>query len=538
MRARGIVAAVILASLTLFLIVLGRPSGAARSATDLRTAVDRIDARQLAAHIRFLSNDLLEGRAPSTRGGALAAEYLAAQLALLGYVPAGDDGTFFQQVPVLEAVTGPDSHLRVGDVSLRLSSDIVAFSGLAEPRIDVSAEIVFVGHGIVAPEYGWDDYAGADVAGKVVLVMVNEPSATPAQPDLFAGDALTYYGRWTYKFEEAARHRALGVLLIHTDASATYPWQVVQSSWGGANYLLPPEPGEPALALEAWVTEDAARRVAEAGGRDLDSLRRAAGVAGAAPVPLAARVSGSLVRQVQLRSSPNVIGVLRGSDPTQGVVVTAHYDHLGVRPSIPGEPEGVDRIFNGALDNASGVAGALEMARVFAQVGEPPRRSIYVMFTTAEESGLLGSTYFASHPALPIEAWAANVNVDELNLFGRARDLVLIGVERSSIRQVADRLARRRGRVIALDPEPGQGNFFRSDHFALAKLGVPAVSVGLPTQFPGPEGEAARRRRDAFGERDYHQTSDEMRDDWSYDGAVDDLRLLAELVWTLADNDI
>ncbi len=536
MHARGVVAAVLLTALGLFFLTTILP-GLIEGRRKPPQVISEIDARDLVPHIRFLSNDLLEGRAPSTRGGALAAQYLAAQLSLLGYAPAGDSGTYFQHVPVLESVTDPSSSVRVVDgMSLKFSSEIVAFSGLGDPRVELEGELVFAGHGIVAPEYGWDDYAGVDVTGKVALVMVNEPKATSSEPTLFGGDELTYYGRWTYKFEEAARHGAAGVLLIHTNESATYPWQVVQASWGGTQYSLPPSPGEASLALKAWVTEEAAQRIVKASGRSLDDLRRAATSREAKAVPLGIRLSATLVRHVQEEVSPNVIGVLRGSDPSQGVILTAHYDHLGVRPPASGDPVDADRVFNGALDNASGVAGALAIARAFVRSQIVPRRSIYVMFTTAEESGLLGSEYFASHPVLPTDGWAANVNIDELNVFGRARDLVLIGAERSSIGDVAGRIAARTGRVIARDPDPGQGNFFRSDHFPLAKAGVPAVSIGLPTEFIGPDRESVRRRRDRFSERDYHQTSDEVRDDWNYEGAVDDLRLLGELVWTLADD--
>lgn len=536
MRARVVVAAAVVTLLVL--LVLNTLRSAPTGDRQALQAIGGIGTQDVAPHIRILSSDLFEGRAPSTRGGALAAQYLASQLALVGYSPAGDNGMYFQHVPVLESVIEPASSVRVGDGTfLKFSSDIVAFSGLADPRIEVAGELVFAGHGIVAPEYGWDDYAGVDVAGKIALVMVNEPKPTSSEPTLFAGEELTYYGRWTYKFEEAARHGASGVLLIHTDESATYPWQVVQASWGGPQYSLPPSSGEPALALKAWVTEDAARTIARTGGRSLDDLRRAARSRGAKAVPLGVRLSATLVRRLQEQVSPNVIGVLRGSDPSQGVLLTAHYDHLGVRPPREDDPADVDRVFNGALDNASGVAGALAMARAFAQSQVVPRRSIYVMFTTAEESGLLGSEHFANHPVLPAGAWAANVNIDELNVFGRARDLVLVGAERSSMLDVASRVAARAGRLVVPDPDPGQGNFFRSDHFPLAKAGIPAVSTGLPVQFVGPDREAARRRRDAFNERDYHQASDQMRDDWNYEAAVEDLRLLGEIVWRLANDE-
>jgi Zn-dependent M28 family amino/carboxypeptidase len=541
MRLRGILAALVLAALAVFLLRTDRFSFTSPSSTALDLALRSISAREVGTHMRFLADDALEGRAPSTTGGEIAAKYLAAQLSLLGYAPGGDNGTYFQPVPVLESVITPESWVRVGDgPPLTFSSDVVAFSSLADAHVQVSGELVFVGHGIVAPEYRWDDYAGVDVTGKVVLVMVNEPRATADEPTLFAADALTYYGRWTYKFEEAARHGAVGAVLIHTDASATYPWSVVASSWGAAQYSLPPEPTTPTVPFKAWVTERTARTIVAQAGRDLDALRRDAVRRGTAPVPLGVVLSASLQRRIQTRSAPNVIGVLPGTRADEGVLLTAHYDHLGVAPTGEGQAAGADRIFNGAVDNASGVAGVLALARAMAEASAPgpPRRSIYVVFTTAEESGLLGSEYFAAHPPLSLDAFAAAVNVDELNVFGRARDLVLIGVERSTIREIADTLAAQSGRMIALDPDPGQGNFFRSDHFPLVKAGIPAVSLGLPTMFTGADREEALRRRNRFTEHDYHQVSDEVRDDWNPEGAVDDLRLLGRLVWTLANEGV
>ena len=397
-----------------------------------------------------------------------------------------------------------------------------------------AGEVIFVGHGIVAPEFNWNDYAGVEMKGKIALIMVNDPPATPAEPQLFGGDALTYYGRWTYKYEEAARQGAVGAMLIHTDASATYPWQVVQSSWSGTQYSLPAVPGAPALALKAWVTEAAARAIAQRAGADLDALRKAALTRGAKPVPFGIQASGTIVQKVQRKTSPNVIGVLRGSDPREGVIYTSHYDHMGMREPRAGAAADADRIYNGALDNASGLAGTLEVAQALARARTRPLRSIYILFTTAEESGLLGSEYFASRPALPAGAWAANINIDGLNLYGRARDVVLLGAERSTLGEMADELAAERSRVVGPDPEPGRGYFFRSDHFPLAKIGIPALSIGEPVEYIGKDPGYAKKMRDEYNEKDYHQPSDELRTDWDYTGAVEDMRLLAELGWRVA----
>jgi len=500
-------------------------------------ALDEIHGSDIAAHLKFLSHDLLEGRAPSTRGGQLAAEYLATQLAVIGLEPGGDNGTYFQNVPIVESSVEPSFVLSVaGGPTFKYLTDVVAFSGLQQPAVEVRGEVVFVGHGIVAPEFKWNDYEGVDMKGRIALIMVNDPPAPPGEPQLFGGQALTYYGRWTYKYEEAARQGAAGAILIHTTESATYPWQVVQSSWSGTQYSLPATPGEPALAIKAWVTEDAARALAKQGGKDLDALRKAARERGARPVPLGVTVTGTIAQKVARKLSPNVIGVLKGaSNAGQAVVYTSHYDHFGIRDPRPDDKPDADRIYNGALDNASGLAGVLEVAQAFARARAKPARSIYIVFTTAEESGLLGSEYFASHLPLPADQWAANINIDEINLYGKTTDIVLLGADRSSLGPMAEEIARPYGREVGKDREPGRGYFFRSDHFPLVKAGIPAVSVSESVEFVGPKAAEMKKRRDAFNDTDYHQPGDEMKDYWDYTGAVDDLRLLTELGWRVAN---
>jgi Zn-dependent M28 family amino/carboxypeptidase len=499
-------------------------------------ALDEIRGADIAAHLKFLSHDLLEGRAPSTRGGQLAAEYLATQLALLGFAPAGDSGTYFQNVAIVESIVDPSFSLAVakGGATFKYLSDVVAFSGAQEPTVKVGGEVVFVGHGIVAPEYKWNDYAGMDMKGKVALIMVNDPPAPADEPQLFGGEALTYYGRWTYKYEEAARQGAAGAILIHTTESATYPWQVVQSSWSGTQYSLPAKPGEPVLALKAWMTEDAARTLAKQGGQDLDALRKAASRRGSKAAALGVSVSGTIAQKVAKRISPNVVGVLAGTNAKQGVVYTSHYDHFGIREPRTGDKPDADRIFNGALDNASGVAGVLEVAQAFARARTKPGRSIYVVFTTAEESGLLGSEHFASHLPLPADQWAANINIDVINVYGASKDVVLLGADRSSLGPMAAALAKGRSRTIGGDREPGRGYFFRSDHFPLVKMGIPAVSISEPAEFTGPKAAEVKKRKDAFNDTDYHQPGDEMKPYWDYTGGVADLKLLTELGWQIA----
>ena len=481
----------------------------------------------------MLSHDLMEGRAPSTRGGALAAEYLATELATLGIAPAGENGTYFQQVPIVESVVDPSFTLSIPGNTYKYRSDIVAFSGVETPRVHVQGEVVFVGYGIVAPEQKWNDYEGVDVKGKWVLIMVNDPPPSVDEPNLFGGKALTYYGRWTYKFEEAARQGAAGALLIHTDESATYPWQVVQSSWTGTQFSLPPAAGAPALGVKAWMTNDAAKDLVKRGGGNLDELRLRAAKRGFKPVPLTIRAAGTLQQRTARKTSPNVIGVIKGGNE-QAVIFTSHYDHFGTRDPQPGDKPDTDRIFNGAYDNASGCAGVLMIAQAMARSTQKPARSIYFVFTTAEESGLLGAEYFAQHPIMPMNQVAANINVDGINYLGRTSDLVLLGADRSSLGPMAQALAKERGRTIGEDQHPERGYFFRSDHFPLAKAGVPALSISEPRDFLGPNAAELKKKQEAYNTTDYHQPSDEFDPKWDFAGAVEDLRFLTELAWRIA----
>ena len=523
-------------ALLLLTLVLSSCAPAPRSGP-VGPALDEIEPAQLSAHLKFLAHDLLEGRAPSTRGGDLAAEYLAAQLASIGFEPGAADGTYFQQVAVLESVVAPSFTLRVGaGAPFKYLQDVVAFSGVQDATVTTDGEVVFVGHGIVAPEYKWNDYEGAEIKGKIALVMVNEPPAPAGEPQLFAGPALTYYGRWTYKFEEAARQGAAGAILIHTDESATYPWQVVRSSWSGTQYSLPAQEGQPALRLKAWVTNAAATEIARRAGQDLEALRAAARMRGSRPVPFGVRASSTIVQTVEQKRSPNVIGVLKGADTTRAVIYTAHYDHFGMRAPRPDDPPDTDRIFNGAIDNASGCAGVLEIAQAMARASVRPAHSVYVLFTTAEESGLLGAEYFAAQPVMPAAQWLADINVDSLNMGGRTRDVVLLGAERSTLGKVAQAIAESRGRAIGPDPEPGRGYFFRSDHFPLAKAGIPALSLSDPMDYIGQNRGYAKEMFDRYNEVDYHQPSDEFQSTWDMAGAIDDMRFLAEVGWAIANS--
>jgi Zn-dependent M28 family amino/carboxypeptidase len=497
-------------------------------------ALSEIDARSLTAHLRMLASDSFEGRAPATRGGQLASDYLATQLAVLGVEPAGDNGTYFQNVPIVESNVERTFVLSVPGASYRYLQDVVAFSGVETARVQVQGDVVFVGYGINAPEAKWNDYAGVDVKGKWVLIMVNDPPAPADEPTLFGGPALTYYGRWTYKYEEAARQGAAGALLIHTDESATYPWQVVQSSWSGTQYSLPPEPGTPALGIKAWLTEQAATDLAKRGGRDLNAMRKAATQRGFTAVPLGIRAAATLQQRSARKTAANVVGRLAGANEQQAVVFTSHWDHFGMREPQRGDPPDADRIYNGAYDNASGCAGLLELARAIARAPERPGRSMYFVFTTAEESGLLGAEYFVAHPPLPPAQMAANINVDGLNYLGPTSDMILLGSDRSTLGPMVDAMLKARGRTLGQDAHPERGYFFRSDHFPLAKAGVPALSISEPRQFLGPNAKALLEKQEAYNGKDYHQPSDEYDPSWDFTGGVNDLQVLAELAWQIA----
>src|SRR5688572_2972096 len=497
-------------------------------------AEDLIATGPMTEHIKRLASDEFEGRAPATPGGEKTQNYLAEQLKAIGVEPGAPDGTYLQQVPIVESVVERNFVLSVPGNTYKYFTDVVAFSGVEKPRVQVQGDVVFVGYGINAPELKWNDYEGANVRGKWVMIMVNDPPAPADEPTLFAGNALTYYGRWTYKFEEAARQGAAGALLIHTDQSATYPWQVVQSSWSGTQYSLPPQEGEPALGIKAWITEAAARDLARRGGRNLDTLRESARSRGFKPVTLNIRAAATLTQRSSRKTAANVIGVLKGTNPSEGVFYTAHWDHFGIRDPQPGEAKDADRIFNGAYDNASGCAAVLEIAKAFARAPQKPARSIYFAFVTAEESGLLGSDYLAKNPPLPIDKIAANINIDGVNYLGPTKDMVQLGSERSSIGPMIEAILKERGRVLTGDTHPERGYFFRSDHFSFAKLGVPAISLSEPKQFTGANAAELLKKQEAYNDKDYHQPGDQYDPSWDFSGGVNDMRVLAQLGWRIA----
>ncbi len=493
-----------------------------------RAAARTITADVLRGHIRFLASDLLEGRAPGTRGDRLAEQYVAAQMEGLGLAPGAPDGSYFQRFDIV----GVNSHnpdvitARKGgqSVDLRFKDDFIAFSGLAEREARLEdAEIVFVGFGINAPEYQWDDFKGTDVEGKVLLVMNNDPAD---DPKLFAGKTRLYYGRWTYKYEEAARRGAAGAIIIHTDPSAGYKWQVVQSSWTGEQWAIPDE-AAPRLPIKAWATEEASRRLARLGGQDLDALRAAAERRDFKPVPLGVTLSLALKNDVRREQTGNVIGRLAGRDPLrkkEAVLYTAHHDHLGMREATtPGQ----DVIYNGARDNASGVAAVLAVARAMAALPRPPARSVYFAAVAGEEQGLLGSAYLAAHPPVPIGRIAANINIDSMGMWGRTRDVTMIGLGKSSLDAYVQAIAAAQGgRRVVADQNPDKGYFYRSDQFNLAKRGVPAAYLEAGVDVVGKGASWGREQQERWEATNYHQPSDELGPDWNFEGTVEDAQLL------------
>ncbi len=488
-------------------------------------AEKRITPDALEGAIRFLSDDLLEGRAPASQGDRLARLYVATTFRSLGLEPGGTGGSWEQPFEMVGVDSKPPREWGfespLGRVVLRFRDDFIATNGLQAPRAALEgAEVVFVGYGIIAPEFAWDDFKGADLRGKVLLILNNDPDWDPA---LFAGEKRLYYGRWDYKYETAAQRGAAGAIIVHTTPSAGYPWQVVQTSWTGEQFELPAA-GEPRIAVQAWVTESSAASLAALGGHDLAKLRAAARSRDFRPVPLAVKTSLELPAALRRVETANVLGLLPGRDPRlskEVLVFTAHHDHLGA-----GEPDTTgDRIYNGALDNAAGVAQLLAVARAFASLPEASRRSVLFMAVAAEEQGLLGSAYYAAHPTFPPGGIAAVVNFDGGNIWGRTRELALVGRGKSSLDAVAEAAAARQGRRIVDEAFPDRGHFYRSDQFSFAKIGVPGLYFDEGTEVLGKPPGWGRQQQDAWVQAHYHQPSDQIGPAWNLEGMAEDARV-------------
>ncbi len=489
----------------------------------------------LLGHTRYLSHDLLEGRGPGTRGDDLARYYIALQLEAMGIEPGGPDGSYFQSVPLVGMRIDRNTHLTVTRGNQRqiflYNDDFMPFSGVLDPTVPVSGDMVFVGYGIQAPEFEWDDYKDMDMSGKI-LVMLNDDPGTVDTPDFFGGKARTYYGRWTYKYEIAAELGATGAIIIHTTESAGYPFSVVQSSWGGENFELRVDDQVPQLPLKAWTSEDASRDILEMAGYSLEDLKERAHSQDFEPVDLDLRASSTIRQTLRDIDTYNVLGLIPGGDPNYSdevLVYTAHYDHFGI-----GEPVDGDSIYSGALDNAIGVSMMLSIANAFQNMPIPPHRSILFAAVGAEEFGLIGSEYYVRNPTFPHQNIVACINTDGANIWAPTRDIIFLGSERSTIGDIVHEIGDRRRMDIGSDPAPEQGYFYRSDHFSFAKAGIPAVSLRTGTDFIGKPDDWGEEQVQTYIAEHYHQPSDVIRDDWDLRGAVDQGRFCFELGWQLA----
>jgi Zn-dependent M28 family amino/carboxypeptidase len=494
-----------------------------------RETSSAISESALRAHIKFLSDDRLEGRGTGARGGELAALYAAGQFEAMGLKGAGANGSFWQPVSLVGVKADPKTELRItaasGSEVYNFADDFVAFTGAQTEHVSVNAELVFVGYGIDAPEQRWNDYKGPaeDYRGKILVMLVNDPPATKEEPNLFGGRTLTYKGRWTYKYEEAARRGAVGAILLHTSESAGYPWSVVRTSNGSWRFDIARGAGDttPFLKVRSWMTDDAAHRMMRLAGLNLDELRKQAATRDFKPVKLNLKAALDLNSEVKRVEAPNVAAILPGRDPKlrdEYVVYSAHWDHFGI-----GAPDKTgDTIYNGALDNATGVASVLEIARVLSTLpaAEKPRRSILFLITTGEEQGLIGSEWYSQHPLVPVNKTAADINLDSMNILGPTSNFVPLGAERSSLKVVVEAIARERGLTISPDPRPEQGSFYRSDHFPFAKVGVPSISLKEGDDYVGhPPGWGEKKFKE-YNEAHYHQPSDEYHDDWDFRGMI------------------
>jgi Zn-dependent M28 family amino/carboxypeptidase len=500
-------------------------------------ALETIDPEHIRWHVRFLSHDLLEGRGTGQRGGDIAAEYMATQFAEYGLKPAGDNGSYLQKVPLVGITTLPETQFALvpkngAPMNLKPLDEYVAYDQTQQPQSEVDADIVYVGYGIEAPEYNWDDYKGMDVHGKVLLMLVNEPPSD--DPKFFKGSALTYYGRWTYKYEEAARKGAVGVILIHKEDMASYPWEVVRNSNSGEKSYLKLE--GPALKVASWVQLDVARKLVAASGKDpdLDKMMTNARSPEFHPVDLGARLKAHMVSKIRNFESNNVVAMLPGTNRNlkdQAVMFTAHYDHLGIRPDMPG-----DNIYNGAADNATGCGILLELARAYSVAKDRPGRSIIFAAVTAEEQGLLGSEYLGKHPPIAAGKIALDLNYDDVQPLGAPEEVEVTGAERTTFYPWVQATAKEFRLNIRPDARPEAGHFYRSDHFSLARVGIPAFSINEGIKFKGHDEAWGLAQNKEYTEKHYHQPSDEYHPEMDFVGDAAMARFGFALGWEAASN--
>lgn len=512
---------------------------------DLKPALDAITANDILAHTKVLSSDEYEGRGPGTPGEELTVKYLTEQFQKLGLKAGNPDGTFVQKVPLVGFTAQSTASFTAGGktTNLNFPQDYVAVSRRFVPESKVeNSDIVFVGYGVVAPEYGWDDYKGLDVRGKTIVMLINDPAvpdpndATKLDEKMFKGKAMTYYGRWTYKYEIAAEKGAAAAIIVHETGPAGYPYEVVSGSWSRENFdIQTPDKNMGRPAVESWITTDRAKELLAASGQDFDALKKAAVTKDFKPVALNAKANFDIKNTLREINSANVVAKLEGSDPVlknEYVVYSAHWDHLGRDPKLEG-----DQIFNGALDNASGTGALLEIAEAFTKLSTPPKRSVLFLAVTAEEKGLLGAKYYANNPLYPLNKTLANINMDGVNQWGRTKDVTMVGDDNSTLIDLLREVATTQGRVVNPDPESEKGFYYRSDHFEFAKQGVPALYTDSGIDYIGKDANYSKQKRDEYTEKDYHKPSDQIKPDWDLAGAVEDAQLLTTIGHRVAQGD-
>lgn len=499
-------------------------------------AMNSIDSEKIRATVKYLSDDYFQGRGTGQKGGDMAADWIAEQLKTYGVQPAGDNGSYFQDVKFYGITTDQQKTQlsfvpsKGSPLILKFGDDYVATDQTHSDESQIDAPLVYVGYGIDAPEYRWDDYKGADLKGKILLMLVNEPPSD--DPNFFKGKALTYYGRWTYKFEEAARRGAAGVVLIHKTEMASYGWEVVRNSWGGESSYLQEEK-DTKLKSAGWIQLDVARRLAQAAGMDLGTMMKDATSRSFKPIELPIRVKEAIVSHVRPFSSRNVVGKVAGSDPRlrdQAIIYTAHYDHLGIHPDEPG-----DNIYNGAADNATGCGILLELARAFAAAKQKPKRTVLLAAVTAEEQGLLGSKYLGEHPPVPARNISLDLNYDDVQPLGEPQQIVVDGAERTSIYPLVEKVAMDFDLSIQPDDRPEAGHYYRSDHFSFARVGVPAFSVNEGVLYKGHDLVWGQEKEKDYVAHRYHQPSDEYRPEMDFIGDAKMARFGLALGWEVAD---
>ncbi|EWS97645.1 M28 family metallopeptidase [Pseudoalteromonas sp. SCSIO 43095] len=489
---------------------------------DVAKGYNSIQADEIAKHVKVLASDEFGGRAPSSEGEKLTLDYLTKEFTALGFEP-GNGDSFFQEVPLVSLEADSDMVLNIGGKDYQYKKDMVMGSSRISAQEGIeNSELVFVGYGVNAPEYNWNDYEGLDVKGKTVVMLVNDPGFATKDPALFTGDAMTYYGRWTYKYEEASRQGAAGAIIIHETAPASYPWSVVENSWSGEQFGFVKENNNmDRVAVEGWVTVDVAKELFSKAGLDFETAKANA-AKGAYHVDMGDLTATVNVKNTIKKSvSYNFIATLPGSKtPDEHIIYSAHWDHLGTDKNRKG-----DQIYNGAHDNATGTAGMIEVAEAFTKLGKRPDRSMTFLAVTAEEQGLLGSKYYAANPVIPANKTVANINMDSLNLLGKVKDISVVGIGKSQMDELLATAAKEQGRTVSGDPKPSSGGYYRSDHFAFANMGVPAMYAGGGTQAFDEETANYRKRMSLVLRGCYHQPCDRYRDEWDLSGAVQDLQL-------------